>query len=280
MSHEAYWRRHAPDDSQDARQDVGHVRLRSSPPPEGLRGAESGGGQNSLVSGLALLCKDVMSDMVVVARNPCPSVAEWRDMQAGIESFRTSLGSVPEVGGRQTAGGRAIGEADVLRAHHFAALLHGGTSSCMKADTQPVDRTQMHDCGVQEVAGQWGGGGEEALPIMGVRQELRNLLSASQHRVVIIVGETGCGKSTQLPQFLLEAASDWAGGKGIIGCTQPRRVAAVSVSRRVAAQRLESLGQSVGYAIRFEQVLGPRTRIKFMTDGILLREILLGQFLL
>ena len=150
----------------------------------------------------------------------------------------------------------------------------------MKADTQPVDRTQMHDCGVQEVAGQWGGGGEEALPIMGVRQELRNLLSAPQHRVVIIVGETGCGKSTQLPQFLLEAASDWAGGKGIIGCTQPRRVAAVSVSRRVAAQRLESLGQSVGYAIRFEQVLGPRTRIKFMTDGILLREILLGQFLL
>lgn len=88
----------------------------------------------------------------------------------------------------------------------------------------------------------------------------------SLHACLIVLGATGCGKSSQLPQ-LLEGL-----GYGPVAITQPRRVAAVSAARRVAEERGEELGREVGYAIRFESVCTPHTRIKFVTDGVLLRE--------
>lgn len=90
--------------------------------------------------------------------------------------------------------------------------------------------------------------------------------------MIILVGETGSGKTTQLPQYLYESGF---GDKGIIGCTQPRRVAAMSVSKRVASEMGSNLGDTVGYTIRFEDVTSSNTRVKFMTDGILLRESLM-----
>ncbi len=86
------------------------------------------------------------------------------------------------------------------------------------------------------------------------------------------MGETGSGKTTQITQYLMEAGYT---RKGIIGCTQPRRVAAVAVAKRVAEEMGVDLGQQVGYAIRFEDVTTKVvTRIKYMTDGVLLRESL------
>ncbi|ULU01767.1 hypothetical protein L3Y34_001812 [Caenorhabditis briggsae] len=109
----------------------------------------------------------------------------------------------------------------------------------------------------------------EYLPVFACRQKMMNVIR--ENNVVIIVGETGSGKTTQLAQYLLE---DGFGEAGLIGCTQPRRVAAMSVARRVADEMGVELGQDVGYAIRFEDCTSEKTIIKYMTDGILLRECL------
>ena len=86
---------------------------------------------------------------------------------------------------------------------------------------------------------------------------------------VIIVGETGSGKTTQIPQYLDEARLT---KMGAIACTQPRRVAAISIAQRVAKEMGVQLGEEVGYTVRFEDVTSAKTRVKYMTDGMLLRE--------
>ena len=109
----------------------------------------------------------------------------------------------------------------------------------------------------------------EYLPIYRVRDELLQVIS--DNRVVIIVGETGSGKTTQLTQYLHEAGYTT---HGMVGCTQPRRVAAMSVAKRVSNEMEVDLGKECGYAIRFENCTSDMTKIKYMTDGILLRETL------
>lgn len=105
------------------------------------------------------------------------------------------------------------------------------------------------------------------LPIDDRRDEL--LDAFRKHQVVVVAGDTGSGKTTQMPQLLLELGL----GEGkLVGCTQPRRVAAVSVAERVAQERGCVIGGEVGWQHRFGQALSGRTRIKFMTDGILLAE--------
>jgi ATP-dependent RNA helicase DHX8/PRP22 len=89
-----------------------------------------------------------------------------------------------------------------------------------------------------------------------------------------VVGDTGSGKTTQMTQYLAE---EGFADTGRIGCTQPRRVAAMSVAKRVAEEVGCRLGQEVGYTIRFEDCTSPDTRIKYMTDGMLLRECLIDQ---
>jgi len=109
----------------------------------------------------------------------------------------------------------------------------------------------------------------EFLPVYAVRQQLLQLIR--DNPVVVIVGETGSGKTTQLTQYLSE---DGYTDYGMIGCTQPRRVAAMSVAKRVSDERGTELGDEVGYSIRFEDCTSEKTVIKYMTDGILLRESL------
>ncbi|XP_065210257.1 ATP-dependent RNA helicase DHX33-like [Planococcus citri] len=105
------------------------------------------------------------------------------------------------------------------------------------------------------------------LPIYAVRKSLIQKLR--EHDTVIILGETGCGKTTQLPQYILESSLNNGGG---IVVTQPRRIAAISIANRVAEEINEQCGQRVGYKIRFYNNTGPRTVLTYATDGTLLRE--------
>ncbi|XP_019868490.2 pre-mRNA-splicing factor ATP-dependent RNA helicase DHX16 [Aethina tumida] len=111
---------------------------------------------------------------------------------------------------------------------------------------------------------------KKSLPIYPFREEF--IQAVHENQVLIIEGETGSGKTTQIPQYLHEAGFTADGKK--IGCTQPRRVAAMSVAARVAQEMRVKLGNEVGYAIRFEDCTSERTVIKYMTDGTLHREFL------
>ncbi|XP_044754578.1 ATP-dependent RNA helicase DHX8 isoform X2 [Coccinella septempunctata] len=110
----------------------------------------------------------------------------------------------------------------------------------------------------------------ESLPIYKLKDELRKAVNDNQ--ILIVIGETGSGKTTQITQYLAEAGLT---ARGKIGCTQPRRVAAMSVAKRVSEEFGCRLGQEVGYTIRFEDCTSPETLIKYMTDGMLLRECLM-----
>ncbi len=105
------------------------------------------------------------------------------------------------------------------------------------------------------------------LPVVEHREEILAALKA--HQVIVVVSDTGSGKTTQLPKMVAEAMGP-DGGR--IGCTQPRRIAAASVAGRVAEELAVPLGGFVGYQVRFEDKTSRETRIKFMTDGILLAE--------
>ncbi|UHQ19819.1 ATP-dependent RNA helicase HrpA [Lysobacter sp. KIS68-7] len=106
------------------------------------------------------------------------------------------------------------------------------------------------------------------LPIATAAEEIVELIR--RHPVVVIAGETGSGKTTQLPKLCLTAGR---GAAGMIGCTQPRRIAARAVARRVAEELKVPVGGAVGYQVRFTENVGEQTAVKFMTDGILLAEI-------
>ncbi|CAK5284405.1 unnamed protein product, partial [Mycena citricolor] len=108
------------------------------------------------------------------------------------------------------------------------------------------------------------------LPVYQYKEEL--IQAVRDNQVLIVVAETGSGKTTQLPQYLHEAGFTANGQK--IGCTQPRRVAAMSVAARVAEEMGTKVGYEVGYSIRFEDCTSDKTVLKYMTDGMLLREFL------
>jgi ATP-dependent helicase HrpA len=111
----------------------------------------------------------------------------------------------------------------------------------------------------------------ESLPVSARREEIARAIR--EHPVVIVCGETGSGKTTQLPKILLELGRGLgAGGRGLIGHTQPRRIAASSVAKRIAHELNSPLGEVVGYKVRFQDRLQPGATVKVMTDGILLAE--------
>uniref|UniRef100_A0A914LDT8 RNA helicase n=1 Tax=Meloidogyne incognita TaxID=6306 RepID=A0A914LDT8_MELIC len=110
----------------------------------------------------------------------------------------------------------------------------------------------------------------QRLPISKYRNQLLYLVE--KYKTVVVVGETGSGKSTQLPQYLAEFG--WAQEGKKICITQPRRVAAVTLANRVAEEMMCSLGSEVGYAVRFDECISDKTKIKYVTDGLLLRELM------
>lgn len=112
------------------------------------------------------------------------------------------------------------------------------------------------------------------LPVSARKDDIAEAIKNNQ--VVIIAGETGSGKTTQIPKICLELGR---GRRGLIGHTQPRRLAARTVAERIAEELEQKIGQSVGYAIRFDDQVGPQTSVKLMTDGILLAEMQKDRYL-
>lgn len=111
----------------------------------------------------------------------------------------------------------------------------------------------------------------QQLPIFKYRNQV--LYALETHRVVVVIGETGSGKSTQLPQYLME--SGWTDSTHSICVTEPRRIATINLAKRICDEKSCILGQEVGYAIRFEDCYTPNiTKIKFVTDGLLIRELM------
>ncbi|KAJ8368672.1 hypothetical protein SKAU_G00087000 [Synaphobranchus kaupii] len=106
---------------------------------------------------------------------------------------------------------------------------------------------------------------QKSLPIFQYRDRIVELVRT--HPVVVVAGDTGCGKSTQVPQYLLSS------GFSHIACTQPRRIACISLAKRVSFESLNQYGSKVGYQIRFETTRTPATKLLFLTEGLLLRQI-------
>uniref|UniRef100_A0A8D9DVY2 Probable ATP-dependent RNA helicase DHX34 n=1 Tax=Cacopsylla melanoneura TaxID=428564 RepID=A0A8D9DVY2_9HEMI len=112
---------------------------------------------------------------------------------------------------------------------------------------------------------------QHSLPVAQYKQEIIDTIK--RERIVIIAGDTGCGKSTQIPQYLVQA------GYERIACTQPRRIACISLSKRVAYETLSQYSDTVGYQIRFEKHRRVSTKIVFITEGLLLRQVSSDSFL-
>ena len=108
----------------------------------------------------------------------------------------------------------------------------------------------------------------ESLPVSTRRDEIAQAIA--RHQVVIVCGETGSGKTTQLPKIVLLLGRGKANTGKLIGHTQPRRIAASSVAKRIAQELNTALGEVVGFKVRFQDRLSPGASVKLMTDGILL----------
>uniref|UniRef100_A0A0G4FBL8 RNA helicase n=1 Tax=Chromera velia CCMP2878 TaxID=1169474 RepID=A0A0G4FBL8_9ALVE len=122
---------------------------------------------------------------------------------------------------------------------------------------------------------------QSQLPIRQNKEEIVRRLKSLENQVMILIGETGSGKTTQVPQFVYDIVTEEARTlrqrAKMIAITQPRRIAAISVAKRVAFEMKCELGELVGYQVRFEERVSRETRIKFMTDGMLVRELMLDQ---
>ncbi|KAI3720399.1 hypothetical protein L6452_21315 [Arctium lappa] len=208
--------------------------------------------------------KDPTSDMAIISRKGSNLVREVHEKQSMNKSRQrfwelagSKLGDIlgVEKTAEQIDADTAVvgedGEVDFKEDAKFAQHLKKGEAVSDFAKSKSLSQQRQY------------------LPIFSVRDELLQVVRENQ--VVVVVGETGSGKTTQLTQYLHE---DGYTTNGIVGCTQPRRVAAMSVAKRVSEEMETELGNLVGYAIRFEDVTGPKTVIKYMTDGVLLRETL------
>jgi len=193
--------------------------------------------------------KDPTSDMAVIARKGSPIVRSLRERKERQRLMRTLEGHDSKLG-------QMLAHENVREDGNAGEKDTGGGDVSMPKSTSSSAKT------IQEQ--------RQSLPAYACRNELLQLIRENQ--VVVIVGETGSGKTTQLAQYLFE--DGYCRDGSLIGCTQPRRVAAMSVAKRVSEEMGVSVGSTVGYAIRFEDCTSPETRIKYMTDGVLLRETL------
>ena len=206
--------------------------------------------------------KDPTSDMAMVSRKGCAVVRTYREQKERRKAAKkewelagTQLGNIMGIKKTDETDDRLIEEgvtdykADQKFSQHMKEQGSGNSSDFAKQKTMSQQR--------------------QFLPVFAVKETLLQIVR--DNSITVIVGETGSGKTTQLTQYLHEAGYT---KNGMVGCTQPRRVAAMSVANRVSDEMNTTLGEDVGYAIRFEDCTTEKTKIKYMTDGILLRESL------
>ncbi|XP_049574619.1 pre-mRNA-splicing factor ATP-dependent RNA helicase PRP16 [Syngnathus scovelli] len=206
--------------------------------------------------------KDATSDLAIISRKGSQLVRKHREQKERKKAQHkhwelagTKLGDIMGIQKKEDDAGQVVGEdgkVDYRAEQKFADHMKekSEASSDFAKKKSILEQRQY-------------------LPIFAVRQQLLNIIR--DNSIVIVVGETGSGKTTQLTQYLHE---DGYTSYGMVGCTQPRRVAAMSVAKRVSEEIGTNLGEEVGYAIRFEDCTCEKTMIKYMTDGILLRESL------
>lgn len=223
-------------------------------------GALSAGRSGASVSTV----KDPGLELAEAARNGSAVVRELREKRERAQQARdaTSGGAGAVIAGLENRDGAAANDAKNESTQSEKGAANEETA---KNDRERIQQQRR------------------SLPAYSARDQLLRTIAESQ--IVVVVGETGSGKTTQIPQFLVEAgytrslADD--GELRLVACTQPRRVAAMAVAKRVSHEMGVQLGQEVGYLIRFEDRTLPRhTRLKYMTEGILLRELLMDPQLL
>ncbi|CAF1647858.1 unnamed protein product, partial [Adineta ricciae] len=201
--------------------------------------------------------KDPTSDMAIICRKGCQSVRKYREQkerrlaQEKFELGGTKLGNILGIKRRDVKDDQSE-DVDYKKSQKFAEHMQDQMEAVSDfARKKTIDEQRKY------------------LPIYAIRADLLKIIR--ENSIIICVGETGSGKTTQMTQYLHEAGYT---KRGMIGCTQPRRVAAMSVAKRVSDEMQCKLGDEVGYAIRFEDCTSDKTLIKYMTDGILLRESL------
>ncbi|CAF4372713.1 unnamed protein product [Rotaria socialis] len=201
--------------------------------------------------------KDPTSDMAIICRKGCQSVRKYREQkerrlaQEKFELGGTKLGNILGIKRRDQKDDQSE-DVDYKKSQKFAAHMQEKNEAVSDfAQKKTLDEQRKF------------------LPIYAIREDLLKIIR--ENSIIICVGETGSGKTTQMTQYLHECGYT---KRGMIGCTQPRRVAAMSVAKRVSEEMNCKLGDDVGYAIRFEDCTSEKTIIKYMTDGILLRESL------
>ncbi|KAK6470029.1 pre-mRNA-splicing factor ATP-dependent RNA helicase DHX16-like [Huso huso] len=185
----------------------------------------------------------------------------WEEEQLGAAALRFGARDAQERGKKERERYQLVMEDEEMIDFVSMVTMKGTGEKDEKGDSA-LSEAQKQRLSIQEV--------RRSLPVFPFRQDL--LAAIEEHQVLIIEGETGSGKTTQIPQYLVEEGYTENGMK--IGCTQPRRVAAMSVAARVAQEMGVKLGNEVGYSIRFEDCTSERTVLKYMTDGMLLREFM------
>jgi len=204
------------------------------------------------------------------ARNVGPSISPIKDPLSELAvSARTGSFVVKERKEKKERAQQAKDRSNLLGSNIAGVLGLEGDETMPK---KPIEAEDNQPASFEQIQRQ-----RKLLPAYAVRDELMRIIAENQ--IVVVIGETGSGKTTQLTQFLCDEGYgknlDKDGKKLLVGCTQPRRVAAMSVAKRVSEEMGCRLGEEVGYSIRFEdKTNAKKTKIKYLTEGILLREML------